>query len=111
MKTNKLKLLYFFTKIKLFFAEYFPWLWSSEFISRRYFDLCSFRGECDFCKNPKGSTFCDISSGEGYIETNFHICSSCAPKKIVTIQLEGMHYALKSAEKIKNEWSKNNLKW
>lgn len=39
---------------------------------------CEFNDECDYCNDPEGeSSYCAISSGEGYTETDYYICEKC----------------------------------
>lgn len=110
MKTSKLKLLYLLTRVKLFFSKKIPSLWSDEYIDRKFFSICSFSGECNFCDDPKGVSFADMSGGEGWMETNFYVCKKCAPYVGIERQLEGIHQDLIAAKHINDVWTKNNIK-
>jgi hypothetical protein len=56
----------------------------SELLYRsiRYFGLerCDFDDECDTCDDPADS-YCAMTSGPGYTEVDYFICSNCLMKK------------------------------
>lgn len=56
---------------------------------QKYFDLCEFEGECDFCDAPVGASFVQMGM---YEEVDFYICEKCAPKEIAEIISEKRYY-------------------